>query len=312
MPRALDSQLEQVAIWTFSGVVALIILAYLYKFLCWVIPGPRNQKRLNLKDRTVLITGASSGVGRSLAHEFYLKGAKLILLSRDTQKLHELCEELETYLEDLREKTESEILKELKTICAQAKDGKTIDVLVNNAGMMSYGSFKESPLVVVRRVMEVNFFGQVSLTKALLDHIPDDGAIVNLGSILGRVALPYQGVYSASKHAFQAYFDSLRGEERPQLQILNISAGYINTSLGSNALNVNGKPSGKQDPLLTKGYSPEFAAKAVVSAVENRETELLLAPFIPRLLLSLRIFTPNLMWWILCQRSNQEDVNKGK
>lgn len=145
----------------------------------------------------------------------------MILLSRDTQKLHELCEELETCgkesgwknpnkpeynrldLEDFREKTENEILEELRAICTLAKDGKTIDVLVNNAGMMSYGSFKESPLVVVRRVMEVNFFGQVSLTKALLDHIPDDGAIVNLGSILGRVALPYQGVYSASKHAFQ-------------------------------------------------------------------------------------------------------------
>lgn len=145
----------------------------------------------------------------------------MILLSRDTQKLADLCTELEACgvennwknshkpvhkhfdIEKLRDKSEQEIIKELESVRALALNSQTIDVLVNNAGLMSYGSFKESPIEVVRRVMEVNYFGQVALTRSLLEHIPDDGSIVNIGSILGRVALPYQGAYSASKHAFQ-------------------------------------------------------------------------------------------------------------
>lgn len=78
-----------------------------------------------------------------------------------------------------------------------------LDVLVNNAGQMAYGSGARTDLAVLRRMLDVNFLGHVALTQALLDRIPDSGAVVVLGSIVGRVAMPYLGAYSAAKHALQ-------------------------------------------------------------------------------------------------------------
>lgn len=101
-------------------------------------------------------------------------------------------------------------INELRSL---AIDGKTIDVLVNNAGVSNRGSGLETSLDVQRKVMEVNFFGSTLLTKTLLDAIPDDGAILVINSLQGRVALPYRSAYSASKHASQVrVFESKLGE----------------------------------------------------------------------------------------------------
>lgn len=82
-------------------------------------------------------------------------------------------------------------------------DGRTIDVLVNNAGISMRGSCLETPLAVHHQVMAVNYFGQVAVTRTLLDAIPDDGAIVVISSIQGKIGVPYRSVYSASKHALE-------------------------------------------------------------------------------------------------------------
>uniref|UniRef100_A0A183CDJ5 Tubulin beta chain n=1 Tax=Globodera pallida TaxID=36090 RepID=A0A183CDJ5_GLOPA len=208
-----------------------------YKLLNYLIRAP--QKKLELRNKTVLIVGASSGLGRTLAFQFYSKGAKLILTARSIDKLKALCGELIQWGEengirnvhmpvyrylDLSE-LNGDGMTQIRELCTFAIDGKTIDVLVNNAGLSSRGSCSETSMTVYRRLMEVNFFGFVAITRALLDCIPDDGAILNINSIQGRVALPYRSPYSSSKHAIQAFFDSLRGEERPQLQILTVNAG---------------------------------------------------------------------------------------
>ncbi|KAI3408542.1 hypothetical protein GPALN_010155 [Globodera pallida] len=212
-----------------------------YKLLNYLIRAP--HKKLELRNKTVLIVGASSGLGRALAFQFYSKGAKLILAARSIDKLEALCDELTQFGEancirnghmpvyrylDLSELNGDDGMAQIRQLCTFAIDGKTIDVLVNNAGLSSRGSCAETSMTVYRRLMEVNFFGYVAITRALLDCIPDDGAILNINSIQGRVALPYRSPYSSSKHAIQAFFDSLRGEERPQLQILTVNAGYIN------------------------------------------------------------------------------------
>lgn len=84
-----------------------------------------------------------------------------------------------------------------------AIDGETIDILVNNAGISNRGSCQSTTIDVQRRIMEVNYFGTIALTQILLDAIPSDGAIVTIGSLQSRVALPYRSAYSASKHANQ-------------------------------------------------------------------------------------------------------------
>nr|CAD2187309.1 unnamed protein product [Meloidogyne enterolobii] len=177
---------------------------------------------------------------------------------------------------------------------------------------MAYGSGQRMNLNVLKRMIDVNFLGHVAISQRLMDWIPDDGAIVLVSSIVGRVALPYLGAYSASKHAAQGFFDSLRAEDRPQLHILTISVGYVNTSLAINSLNEKGKTIGRTDPGQVAGMSPEYSAREIVAAVERRETDLLLAPFIPRLLLSLRLATPNLLWFLLHKRFRNIYGNFGK
>jgi len=291
-----------------------------YKLLCYLVPGPQHQPRLNLKNRTVLITGASSGLGRALAFVFYQRGAKLICTARSIDKLQELCVELEAeglkngwknenkpefrYLDLAELSDESQSQKQFSEIRSLALNG-VIDVVVNNAGLTHRGTCINTDLKVQKQVMEINLFGQIAVTKALYDIIPDDGAIVTIGSLQSKIAVPYRSAYSASKHAIQAYMDCLRCEGRPQLQVLFVNVSYINTGFGSRALTHDGGKMGKEDASQLKGYSPQYVAKNVVNALENRETELVLAPFIQKLAMILRLFAPNLLFWILHRRGQK-------
>ncbi|WKY04921.1 hypothetical protein Q1695_005715 [Nippostrongylus brasiliensis] len=221
-------------------------------FFSFLIPGPHHHPKLTFKDKTVLITGASSGLGRALAFELYKKGSKLILTARSIDKLKELCEELKqsfsgnphepvySYL-DVCEPMDVESLKDY------AIDGKTIDVLINNAGLSSRGSVEDTPIKVYKQLMDVNFFGHIVVTQKLIDAIPDDGCIIATSSIQGKLSVPYRSAYSASKHAFKAFFDALRCESRPNLHILTVSPGYLNTGFGMRALDTKGQPVGKED-----------------------------------------------------------------
>ncbi|KAH7689629.1 Dehydrogenasesshort chain protein 30, partial [Aphelenchoides avenae] len=103
-----------------------------------------------------------------------------------------------------------------------------------------------------------------------------------------------------------AFFDSLRGEERPRLQVLTVSAGYINTGFGSRALTAEGKPIGVEDENQLKGMSPEYAARRIVDALAARKTELVLAKFVHRFAIFMRVFTPDLLWWVLHRRAKKE------
>ncbi|KAI6221426.1 hypothetical protein M3Y99_01549900 [Aphelenchoides fujianensis] len=276
----------------------------LYKLLCYFTPGPQHQRRLDLRNRTVLITGASSGLGRALAFVFYQRGAKLILVARSIDKLQELCIELQAEGEkkgwrnehkpdfrflDLAELTdESTTEKQLAEIRGLALNGGRIDVLVNNAGLAHRGTCTGTKLSVQQQVMNVNFLGQVAITKALYANIPDDGAIVTIGSVQSK-----------------AYMDALRCEERPQLQILFVNVSYINTGFGSRGLTHDARTVEKEDANQQKGYAPEFVAKRVVGALESRQTELILAPLVHKLAIYMRLFTPNLLFWLLHRRGQK-------
>ncbi|GMS94532.1 hypothetical protein PENTCL1PPCAC_16707, partial [Pristionchus entomophagus] len=156
------------------------------------IPGAHRQPRFNFKDKTVLITGASGGLGEGLARELYNRGARLILVARSVEKLKALCDELrrsgpghelDYAFVDLAAPENIEDLVKL------SHDGQ-IDCLINNAGISMRGSIIESDPSVHRRVMEINYFGQIAITRALLPFIPSDGSIVVIGSLMGKAALP--------------------------------------------------------------------------------------------------------------------------
>ncbi|CEF65068.1 Dehydrogenase/reductase SDR family member 7B [Strongyloides ratti] len=280
----------------------LVISAGLFgitKALFYAIPGPHHQPKLNVREKTVLITGASTGLGRALAFKFYKEGAKVIVTARSIDKLKSLCDELIEYLTDTKDDSIKDLVKKSIT-------GDKIDVLVNNAGLSNRGSCRDTSLKVQRDVMEINYFGHVAVTKNLIDFIPDDGAIVVISSLQGRIAIPYRSAYSASKHAIQAFFDSMRGEERPNLQILVVSAGYMNTGFGSRAVDTEGVPVNIEDENQKKGYSPELCANYIYRALVDRKNELILAPLIHRIAIFIRWFSPNLYFWITYIRSKKE------
>ncbi|KAK6750236.1 hypothetical protein RB195_002308 [Necator americanus] len=246
-----------------------------YKLCTYLIPGPHRHPKLSFKDKTVLITGASSGLGRALAFELYRRGAKVIVTARSIDKLKGLCEELKrsgienphepsySYL-DVSEPMDVEALKNL------AIDGKTIHVLINNAGLSMRGSINDTPISIYKQLMDVNFFGHVVITQKLLNSIPDDGCIIATSSVQGKLPIPYRSAYGASKHAFQAFFDTLRCESRPNMHILTVSAGYMNTGFGKRALDTQGHAVGKEDEKQLKDHSSRVQVAMILDRVQEK------------------------------------------
>ncbi|KAF8381990.1 dhs-30 [Pristionchus pacificus] len=298
-----------------AGALAVPIGAYaLVQLARLAVPGPHRQARFNFKDKTVLITGASTGLGAALARELYTRGARLILVARSIDKLKALCESIKesgpghepvyAYL-DLAEPEKVDELVKL------SHNGK-IDCLVNNAGISMRGSVIDTDMAVQRKVMETNYFGQVAVTRALLPFIPSDGAIVVTSSMQGKMALPYRSAYGASKHAVQAFFDSLRAEERFGLHILVVSAGYIATELGNNALDASGRPTGVTDGNVGNGLKPEEAARQIANATERRKPELLMAPLLHRFTVFLRYWWPSLYFYSVWKRHIMQEAKEKK
>ncbi|PAV64942.1 hypothetical protein WR25_10559 isoform D [Diploscapter pachys] len=227
-----------------------------YRLFYYFLPGAHQLPTLTYKDKTVLITGASSGLGRALAIELHKHGAKLILTARSIVKLKELCAELKTINPNNPHEPDYSYLDicepngfdQLVSKALANKDGvKKIDVLINNAGLSMRGNIQDTPIDVHRRVMEVNFFGHVAITKGLAPHISKDGCIIVVSSVQGKLPIPNRSSYSSSKHALEAFFDCLRMEQDIRRHVLIVSAHYIDTGFGSRALDTDGKPIGTED-----------------------------------------------------------------
>lgn len=244
-----------------------------------------------LRGRVVLITGASSGLGEALAHVFHMLGSKVILASRDLQQLQRVKFELDN---NHIQKPSSPLRHSPKLLQLDLADGAAlpsraqvalelfgrVDVLVNNAGISSRGAVLDTHPATDRKLMEVNFFGTIAFTKAILPSMLERGGgnVVVISSLQGKIGLPFRSSYSASKHALQGYFDSLRAELSLRgVRVTLVSPGYINTKLSVNALEGDGRKHGKLDGSTARGMSPQSAAQRVVQAVSLGERELILA-----------------------------------
>ena len=192
---------------------------------------------MKIQGKTVLITGASSGIGRALATVFAREGARLVLTARSQGALEKVARQVApaeavVIAADLRDPAS------LASLCEQAIERfQTIDILVNNAGVGLYApSFQSSP-EVVGDLMTLNFLAPVELTRRLLGAIPAGGAVINISSIAGKVALPWLPLYSASKYALNAYSDGLRMElGQAGIHVLCVCPGYVDTPFRENVL----------------------------------------------------------------------------
>lgn len=263
--------------------------------------------------KVVLITGASSGLGEALAHALYKCGVRLILASRNTEKLENIKETLlKTYKPpELHVPTVIKLdLEDLNSIPAVVEEIVAshghIDILINNAGISYRGIAAETDISVDIKLMVVNYFGQVALTKAILPLMIKRkmGHIVAVSSVQGKLAIPYRSCYTASKHALQGFFDSLRAEvAESKVKVTVISPGYIATNLSLNSVTGNGSVYGEMDETTKGGMSPEYVADSIVGCLVNGCEELLLAPVLHHLAVILRTLSPSLITRIMRRRA---------
>jgi short-subunit dehydrogenase len=235
-----------------------------------------------LTDKVIWITGASSGIGEALAYELAARGAKLILSARRKEELEKVKGNCPAKSQaDVRvlplDLTKPETLK-LSTDAALQIFGH-VDILVNNGGISQRSFAKDTLIDVDRRIMEVNYFGAVTLTKFLLPHFlkRQAGHFVTVSSVTGVFGTPYRSGYAASKHALHGFFDSLRAElwsdVKDKITVTMICPGFIHTPITLSAVTGDGSPLGKMDDAQYKGKPADWCAVKIADAIEKKKEE---------------------------------------
>ena len=235
--------------------------------------------------KAVWITGASSGIGAALARELGRRGARLVLSARRLDRLGALRREIAAAGGD---EPDRHLVLPLDLADAAAIGpaveatlawAGVVDVMIHNAGISQRSLAAETGLAVDRRIMEVNYFGTVSLTKALLPAMlaAGGGRFVVVTSLVGRIGTPLRSGYAASKHALHGFFDSLRAELHDRgVRVTLACPGFIKTELPLAALTGDGTPQGKMDRAQLAGYPAERCAERILRAVELGREEVLI------------------------------------
>jgi short-subunit dehydrogenase len=233
-----------------------------------------------MNNKVVIITGASSGIGKALAFEFGKAGAKIVITGRNTQKLEETAQELQSQnidtlaiIADVSKEADNQRMI-AETL---AKYGQ-IDILINNAGMSMRALFEEVDLSVIRQLMDINFFGTVYATKYALPHIlKSQGSIVAISSIAGYRGLPARTGYSASKFAMHGFIESLRTELiKKNVHVLLACPGFTQSNIRSAALTEDGSQQSETPRDEEKMMSSEEVAKHILKAVIHKKRDLVL------------------------------------
>jgi len=233
---------------------------------------------MKFASQVVWITGASSGIGEAAAYAFAREGARLVLSSRRAEELERVrrgCARSEEHLTLPLDLTHSDTfpyaVEDVLERCGQ------IDVLVNNGGVSQRALAIEAAPEVERMLMEVDYFGPVALTKAVLPAMRARraGRIVVVSSVMGYVGTPGRSTYAAAKHALHGYFDSLRTEVwRDGIGVTLVCPGYVSTAVSDNALDARGGKHGRTDASTARGITPEKCAAALVRAVARGREEI--------------------------------------
>lgn len=250
-----------------------------------------------MKDKVVVITGASSGIGRALAKEFAAKGAKLSLGARRTELLEVIQKEL-TGTEILIQKTDVSLEDDCRNLIENTirRFGK-IDILINNAGISMRALFEEVDLKVIKQLMDVNFWGTVYCSKYALPHLlKTKGSLVGVISIAGFVGLPGRTGYSASKFAIRGFLDTVRIENlKKGLHVLVAAPGFTASEVRKVALSTDGSQQGETPRDESKMMTSEECASHIVKAVQKRKRELILTFTEGKLTVFLGKFFPSLL-----------------
>jgi short-subunit dehydrogenase len=236
---------------------------------------------MDLKNRTVIITGASSGIGKSCAEQFAKRGANLVLGARQYVTLCEIAEEFERQYNITAVAVQCDVSKEedCQALISQAiTTFSRIDVLINNAGISMRALFADVDLQVLRSLMDVNFWGAVYCTKyALPELLKSQGTVVGVSSIAGYKGLPGRTGYSSSKFALNGFLEALRVENlKTGLHVMVAAPGFTSSNIRYTALVKDGTVQGDTSMEEGKMMTSDEVAVIIADGVEKRKRSLVM------------------------------------
>ena len=253
----------------------------------------------SMKDRVIVVTGASKGIGAELARQWAREGARLALAARDEAALRAVAAECaalggqaEAIVTDVAVEDDCRRLVE-RTVAAFGG----LDVLVNNAGATMWARFEDiADMAILERIMKVNYLGAVYCTRHALPHLrASRGRLVAVSSLAGRTGVPTRTGYAASKHAMMGFFDSLRIELADTgVAVTTICPGFVSTGIRENATGPDGKPIRVSPVKEGEVMGVEECARLTREAVAARRRELVMTAR-GRMGLFLKLVAPGLI-----------------
>jgi short-subunit dehydrogenase len=233
-----------------------------------------------MKDKVIIITGATSGIGKALAYEYASRGARLVISARNNEKLMEVSEDLlQTGIRVLPVKADVSVEEDCRELIRKTvEELGTIDVLINNAGISMRALFEEVDLEVLRKLMNTNFWGTVYCSKFALPYLlKSKGSLVGISSIAGYKGLPGRTGYSSSKFAMQGLLEVIRIENRKKgLHVLIAAPGFTASNIRNVALSKDGRQQGETPLDESKLMPAETVANKIADAIERRKRTLIL------------------------------------
>jgi short-subunit dehydrogenase len=254
------------------------------------------------ENKVVWITGASSGIGEELAIQLSQLGASIVLSARNKETLQQVLKKMNHRTRHLVIPLDLEKQEEFPTLFQTIIDkyGR-FDILFNNGGLSQRSAVHETSMEVDRKIMEINYFGNIALTKTVLYYLrkQQTGHIVVTSSVAGKFGFFLRSAYSASKHALHGYYESLLlEEEKNNISVTILCPGKINTPISMSALLGNGEKHNEMDHNQATGMPVSTCATKIIKAVSNKKKEVLIgnreiyAVYIKR-------FLPTLFWKII-------------
>jgi len=233
-----------------------------------------------IANSTVWIIGASSGIGKALAVDMAKLQANLIISSRNVNELEKVRDDCLVYTKNCivlpldlenNKSYSSEVDEVIKRF-------NTIDYLILNGGISQRSWLSETPLSIDRKLMEINYFGNISITKSVLPYMikQKSGHIIVVSSIVGKFGFPLRSAYSASKHALHGFYETLRAEQKSNnINVTIAIPGRVNTNISKNAIIKDGSSYKKMDNGQAQGISAQSCSKQIIKAIKKNKKEVL-------------------------------------
>lgn len=257
---------------------------------------------MDFNNKTIWITGAASGIGKAVALELSKENTNLILSDKNESGLAEVagvCEKngCTTLIVPIDLSDE----KSVESAAGKVLDKNIkIDCLYQFAGISQRSLVSETPLYIDRKIFEINFFGAIALTKAVLPGMIKNGGgqLAVTSSLVGKFGFPHRSSYSATKHALHGFFESLRAENKQNnIHVSIFIPGRVKTNISVNAITKDGTTHGKMDAGQDTGITPEKAAQIICRGLRKNKKEILVGGK-ELIMIHIRRFLPRLYYYL--------------